>query len=346
MFKGGPTQQGREGRTAESKWLQERHRVHELRGKFHDTLKMVEGIREQVTDSAEIWGNVDSLREYLSQVEDLKNVVRDNTEDVRELLAQNDTLSTELGILDVYATRTLKDVEREISGRISELEKHQRAHQSDVPDPVRPPEEALKPSMDLETYEQNVWRLIDEVMMIGSLLRAKGNNPAVREEMLGRLRDSVRQLKALDAQAGKPDSQVRKDAERVIRELGSRWKELIPKEPYMPPPRPPKGSTFAAWLPRAPEPPYRARLAAMAVQSSPVPAPAMPRNKPALPELPANWDSLPDAERIAALEKLLSAFVGEYRGIMDRYDMILKDLIARAKARKIEELKGKVSTTS
>jgi len=186
--------------------------------------------------------------------------------------------------------------------------------------------EEAAPQMDLETYEQSVWGIIQDTLQIGEMLKAQGNNPKVRDAMLADLAEMDARIEKLDTLAGHPKSKVREDATRVIKDLGTRWGELIPSEQpsatgAVAHVRRPKGSTFTAWMPRVPLAPY----ATAALAAAPLP---------------------PAPDTAANMEQLLVRFREEFKEITQRHEEVMERLNQQMRERKLAELRGSLNATS
>ncbi|HXV26493.1 MAG TPA: hypothetical protein VD862_00465 [Candidatus Paceibacterota bacterium] len=361
VFEGSPT-----GRRAEFDWLMNRENPESTYQQaiedivadaqaMERTLKSIDAM-PQAVDATE-----EKLRkEHQKKAHDDLIRLRDKYEDLVNSLPPDHELRSKAAPMEQAAAEIFNSMLRKSAGQLEEGAIVNVGSDRDLngePGTQAPGQNREKARvLDKEKYEQRVWAILQDVVQIGEMLNFKGNDTKVRETMLRELLRLEEVLRDLDVSAQYPDSQIRRDAERIIDELGKRWQELVPPEkpspPSVPRPRTPKGSVFAAWMPRVPRPAYAARpdmrvmLAAVsALPPLAVPAPAPGRAKPKVPVLPKDWDSLDEAARVAALETFLGDFIAEYSRIMGEHRAALQAIISGVKERKLKALRAKLDVS-
>lgn len=223
--------------------------------------------------------------------------------------------------------------------------------------------EHLMVRTSLEAYEKKVEGLMEDMMQVDVMLKAKGESAKVRDEMRSQLERLTGELNDLDKEAGHAVSDVRERADKVAHGVWKRIHDLIsgeqPKEKKDTPSpaeeeearalrqrvfedaRQRKAKAKSAWMPHAPVPPYRARFAdAPARRATLAAAPAIPAPTGVnVPQLPENWDELDDAGKTNALDDFLHAFKAEHRRIVGEHEKVMHQLTEQIKERKLQELR-------
>jgi hypothetical protein len=356
-FKGGPTQEGREGRIAETKWLQDWKDANETRSRLFDGLRELERFKSQLEDEVKrARANPDVMRRYLDEIERHKNNVREEYERLRDVVKQNEDLGTELLILDQYVTPEYKRLTDEVNRLIAVIEGSQEVTLKEdrllnvfrnAPSPPPPPDfdsdktqrfhmPEQTSEIDIERYQRGVRDVLTDAFTVLKMLRSRPDDPKVRAGLKDAPDEFERRLAELDAEAGSSEYEVRQDAEHIIDGIRLLLEEPAPPtaEAAVAPRRAPKGSSFVAWMPRVPAPPY-IRNTVATLTAAPPPPP------------PATTDSVPTGDEDAALARLeqsLKEFNEQKQQLLAQHKAVVDEIQQRIRERKLQALRDTLNT--
>jgi hypothetical protein len=191
--------------------------------------------------------------------------------------------------------------------------------------------------MKLEEYERAVRDVAEDALSVSNLLKAQSVDEKVRKQLRDEPARLEARLKELDEKAGNPDSEIRQNVADVIDGI-----RLLLEDPAAPPTaeaavartRAPKGSSFVAWMPRVPNPPYTRKTTATLASAPPPPPPTAPTNQPTVSE----------GDELAKLEQALKDFNDEKERLLARHRAVVDEVHQRIRERKLQALRDTLNT--